>query len=204
MISEYVLFFKEMSDQKWDAGNETIPCKIHLFGVNELTTQEVLALFDTAGGAEKVEWLDDASCNVFLSDDEKVEAILNGYAISENGWARTDPIPLEGKEPVILDLRRATTTDVKSQGRTWKHSEFYRKRLEKEHVIMVPAKGTENNGILLRPSPRNSRTVVTRSGLVLEPRRHRRSRSRGRSRSRSRDDWERKDKSMGMLSRAKD
>jgi len=179
-----------MPDEKWTAGEETVSAKIHLFGVNNLTTQEVLALFDAAGGAEKVEWLDDSSCNVILSDDDKVQAILNGYSSLEDGWVRTDPIPLDGKDAVVLDLRRATTTDVKNQTRKWQESDFYRKRLEKSHVVMIPAKGAKTSGVVLTPAPRNSRTVVTKSGVVLEPRR--------RSRSRSRD-WQRKDRSMGLL-----
>lgn len=195
-----------MSLKRWPAGEEIVPCKMHLLGVNDLTTQEVLALFDSAGGADKVEWLDDASCNVFLSDDEKVEAILAGYEKMDNGWVKTEPIPLEGKDPVVLELRKATTTDVKSQSRTWRDSEFYRKRLEKNHVVMIPAKSAESVGVVLKPAPKNARTVVTKSGVVLEPRRSRqRSRSRDRQRERSRSrDWQSKDQSMGLLGNESD
>lgn len=189
-----------MSWKRWPASDEIIPCKMHLFGVNDLTTQEVLALFDSAGGADKVEWLDDASCNVFLSDDAKIEAILAGYEKMENGWVKTEPIPLEGKEPVLLELRKATTADVKSEGRTWRDSDFYRKRLEKKSIVMIPAKGAESVGVILKPAPRNARTVVTKSGVVLEPRRSRRSRSRSRDHS----EWQRKDRSMGLLGNEND
>ena len=173
---------------------------MHLFGVENLTTQEVLALFDSAGGAEKVEWLDDASCNVLLSDEDKVEAILAGYSSLENGWVRTDPIPVEGKDNIVLELRRATSSDVKAQDRTWHQSDFYRKRLEKKQIIMIPAAGAESKPLILKPAPINARTVVTKSGVILEPRR-KRSRSRDRGDDR---DWKRKDRSVGMFANESD
>ena len=189
---------------RWDKipGSLDVPCRLHLFGVNNLSTKEVLRLFEPVGGAEKCEWLDDFSCNVHLSVDDRVEDILATYPISDDhpDWRVTEPIPRESNpdEAVVLYLRRATDADKKHPNRKWQDSKFYKKQLESQNVVIVPATESGARTVVLKPASRTSVILEPARRVLLEPARRvilepanrgrrSRSRSRDRRRSRSRD-----------------
>ena len=175
---------------RWEVDPESpvVPCKLHLFGVNELTTQEVMRLFEPVGGAVKLEWLDDYSCNVVLKSDEQLLDIFDSYPGADDPhWRKTDPIPREENpsQLVVLDLRRATEADKKHIARKWQHSEFYRKRLETQKIVIVPAENSDKPAIILKPAVKGMGIDLRPAPgkVVLEPRRREE-----RSRSRRRDE----------------
>lgn len=63
-------------------GEEVRENALHVFGVDDLETAEIMRYF-TAYGPSWVEWLNDSSCNVAFEDEHSVKRILRFCAVEE-------------------------------------------------------------------------------------------------------------------------
>jgi hypothetical protein len=99
-------------------------CKIHIRGLDNLSTDDVKALAsEHYGPVKRVEWIDDESANlIFLSDSAAQDALLALSAVP-----MTDPTslplgetvlakPLSSKPDVSLHIRLALLSDKKAPG----------------------------------------------------------------------------------------
>jgi hypothetical protein len=150
----------------------SIPNKLYLFGVSSLSTKDIVSLVTSMFQEVpeiKVEWIDDSSCNVVLPDESCVLYILSIGTPTEvaGSVSLSCPSTSEGGEPLVLTARGATELDVKNPKRSWKESQYYRKRLESQginpdtlrpvsKVILKPREGARAH------SPRNKVTLIPR------------------------------------------
>lgn len=110
---------------------------VHCFGVDFLSTKDVLGLFQKFDPKE-IEWLDDSSCNVVLGDDVVAVNVIKSLAhsdpraSSDEPWTVTKPLQLVVTEhpkrmsksktrrapmkEVHLQIRVATEADRKDPG----------------------------------------------------------------------------------------
>jgi len=122
---------------------EVVPNKLNIFGVSRLSTKEIQNfiqnLFSNSAMDVRVEWINDDSCNAVFESDEFVSLMLSvgevvlGPEGEESGQrAFIVPPTLEGEEPHNLLAKRATSSDVKDPKRSWKESNYYKRRLEEK------------------------------------------------------------------------
>lgn len=91
------------------------PEALHCFGVDFLSTKEVLEVF-SAWQPAQVEWLDDSACNVVFGSEETALQVVQELALSaelaahEEPWTRTKPLSVgRQKEPKTGKARRGAT-----------------------------------------------------------------------------------------------
>lgn len=120
----------------------TVPNKVNLYGVSNLSTKEISAFVKSILNDSihiKVEWIDDDSCNIVFPDDSFVESFLSlGQPIEAASMDGSlslafQPVP-EGEEPQMLSIRRANESDSKNPARSWRDSGYYKTRLEEKGI----------------------------------------------------------------------
>lgn len=150
----------------------SIPNKLYLFGVSSLSTKDIVSFVSSMFQEVpeiKVEWIDDSSCNAVLPDENWVQYFLSLGTPTEvaGSVSLSCPSTSEGGERLALTARVATELDVKIPKRSWKESQYYRKRLESQginpdtlrpvsKVILKPRDGAK------APSPRAKVTLIPR------------------------------------------
>ncbi|KAL4491262.1 hypothetical protein ABPG72_021648 [Tetrahymena utriculariae] len=110
---------------------EIRPEVLHVYGVDFLSTQDILSYFSRFN-PEKIEWLNDSSCNVVFPTEELVEqavqslslTIQNDPNLSEE-WKKGLPYKERNIE-FSLYFRIATTKDVKGEQISGKESQYYK------------------------------------------------------------------------------
>jgi len=139
---------------------EVVPNKLNIFGVSRLSTKEIQNfiqnLFSNSAMDVRVEWINDDSCNAVFESDEFVSLMLSvgevvlGPEGEESGQrAFIVPPTLEGEEPHNLLAKRATSSDVKDPKRSWKESNYYKRRLEEKGINPVTLKPVSK--VILKP-----------------------------------------------------
>ena len=139
---------------------EVVPNKLNIFGVSRLSTKEIQNfiqnLFSNSAMDVRVEWINDDSCNAVFESDEFVSLMLSvgevvlGPEGEESGQrAFIVPPTIEGEEPHNLLAKRATSSDVKDPKRSWKESNYYKRRLEEKGINPVTLKPVSK--VILKP-----------------------------------------------------
>ncbi|KAL4445525.1 hypothetical protein ABPG74_004599 [Tetrahymena malaccensis] len=114
-----------------DQSLELRPEVLHVYGVDFLSTQDIMSYFSRFN-PEKIEWLNDSSCNVVFPSEELVEqavqslslTIQNDPNLSEE-WKKGIPYKERNIE-FSLYFRIATTKDVKGEQISGKESQYYK------------------------------------------------------------------------------
>ena len=116
-----------------DPGLETVPNKVHLRGLDELSTEDIKTIVSEFYNVkfERVEWVDDTSANLVYGDsvaaNDALTRVTNTAMIPAAGLSSTDlrPARPSSKFPGSnLQIRVALTTD-KKRPRAHETSRFY-------------------------------------------------------------------------------
>eukprot|EP00929_Paragymnodinium_shiwhaense_P095359 TRINITY_DN5644_c0_g1_i1.p1 TRINITY_DN5644_c0_g1~~TRINITY_DN5644_c0_g1_i1.p1 ORF type:complete len:645 (+),score=173.18 TRINITY_DN5644_c0_g1_i1:160-2094(+) len=136
---------------------------LHVYGVNFLSTKEVLGAFGK-WEAQEVEWLDDSSCNVKFKDQDAAHQARKDLAeagpeeahaecLDVNSWTKTRPVPVGATaqagrrrtkaRDVQFELRAATEADRKDPGHSGHTDSVYYakvKETQKQQKLEVEAR----------------------------------------------------------------
>ncbi|KAF2809537.1 uncharacterized protein BDZ99DRAFT_463318 [Mytilinidion resinicola] len=116
---------------------DTVPRKVHIMGLNTLSTQDVQAFIAERGCTRdflRVEWINDSSANLEFVTDEAAKMALNAFTgLNVEDWEEKK-VPKTGlstkelsyRPDVELRVRLAGIYDAKQKGAR-KHSEWYQK-----------------------------------------------------------------------------
>jgi hypothetical protein len=140
--------------------SEIVPNKLNIFGVSRLSTKEIQGfiqtMFSNASMEVRVEWIDDDTCNTVFESDELVslmlsvgEIVLGADGEDTNQRSFTVPPSMEGEEPHYLIAKRATSADMKDPKRSWKESNYYKRKLEEKGINPVTLKPVSK--VILKP-----------------------------------------------------
>ena len=113
-------------------GPVLVPTKIHLRGVDILTTDDIKAYAsENSGAADRIEWIDDTSANLVYSSEGRAQGALIALCAMPIADPTQLPIleclpakPLSTKPDVSLQVRVAVSTDRKQVGAAAR-SRFY-------------------------------------------------------------------------------
>ena len=140
--------------------SEIVPNKLNIFGVSRMSTKEIQAviqtMFSNASMDVRVEWINDDTCNAVFDSDEFValmlsvgEIVLGAEGVDTNQRSFTIPTTTEGEEPHYLIAKRATSADTKDPKRSWKESNYYKRKLEEKGINPVTLKPVSK--VILKP-----------------------------------------------------
>ncbi|KAI9670940.1 MAG: hypothetical protein M1831_005025 [Alyxoria varia] len=125
---------QDQSVQSENTGPEVAPEKVHIRGLDNLTTEDIKAFANEhyQGHAPiKIEWIDDASANIVYPDSHNAFQALASFSaagISDNGPTTATELReanrLSTQPDTILYVRQASTGDVK-QPNAREASRFY-------------------------------------------------------------------------------
>lgn len=105
--------------------SEPAPNKVHIRGLDNLTTKDIKAFAEqyySMEGFEKVEWIDDTSANLIYVDADTARQALNSFAAEDISGAELTilhSIPAKeypGHPETRLEVRMATVGDRKQAG----------------------------------------------------------------------------------------
>ncbi|CEG71855.1 hypothetical protein RMATCC62417_07516 [Rhizopus microsporus] len=97
------------------------PTAIYLYGVNEMSTEDVKTYAGRPEALQKVEWIDDSSCNLVFDTAEDAKKVAESILIEATDM---DHKTLQKAKPFMSDditcdqlsIRIATDEDIKRQG----------------------------------------------------------------------------------------
>lgn len=131
------------------------PEVLHCYGVDFLSTKEVLDLFGKFD-PKSVEWLDDSSCNLVFDDEDCLAKIFDGLgsgkeqAPEQEPWQLTKPLavgaqkqrkpqasnrPLRAPRQVVLELRPATEADRKEARHSGHTDSVYYEHVKEQQAV---------------------------------------------------------------------
>lgn len=123
------------------------PNVLHCYGVDFLSTKEVLELF-VQWEPKEVEWLDDSSCNVVFGLQEHAKQALTQLAASEQpgeAWTVTNPLSINNKvkqskgkasfREFCLELRFATEADQKDVSHSGHSDSVYYAHVKEQQAL---------------------------------------------------------------------
>ncbi|EAS07811.2 hypothetical protein TTHERM_00526420 (macronuclear) [Tetrahymena thermophila SB210] len=150
---------------------------LHVYGVDFLSTQDIMSYFSRFN-PEKIEWLNDSSCNVVFPSEELVEQAVQSLSLTiqndpnlSDEWKKGIPYKERNIE-FSLYFRIATTKDVKGQQISGKESQYYKyirqktqdqrlqrqKRYEERNSYRGNSKSYNDRGRSQQQSKRHSRS----------------------------------------------
>lgn len=116
---------------KHDLDPDTIHTKIHICGLDNLSTSDIQKFaieHFPAADPTKVEWVDDHSANLIYASTDLTTEALDAFALASDSSITYDALvpakPLSTHPDTTLTVRRATITDVKAP-RAREASRFY-------------------------------------------------------------------------------
>lgn len=121
------------SSQNDQAAAQIVPHKVHLRGLDNLTTKDIEAFaaeYSTTEVFEKVEWIDDSSANLVYSSSEAARQALTHFSIEDISMSELPLLQMIPAKPfpahpdTRLEVRVATMGDRKQAGAR-ERSRFY-------------------------------------------------------------------------------
>lgn len=114
------------------------PNALHCYGVDFLTTATLSSVFSRFP-PKKIEWLDDASCNIVFDSAETTDTVYKKMTrpIPDSTWRRSPDICIDNQEPRYIEIRRCTVgsndkKNVAHHGKT--DSAFYQDELRRQGI----------------------------------------------------------------------
>ena len=132
--------------------DDIVLTKVNISGVSSLSTLDISNFVVSKLSDQisvQIEWIDDNACNAVFPSAEHAALFLS---------LGTDSL-IEYNESVVLTIRPALVSDIKSSSRSWKESGYYKKKLEEKGINPTTFKPVGK--VILKPASHVNPSKVT-------------------------------------------